>query len=302
MLCCFFAYCCSVATFSLFCCEGNMGFLKKIPIHPFFYVLIIYFLISGQIIIFLNFITALFFHEFGHFFVSKKLGYTLEKFFIAPYGACLDYKEKQFERRDEIWIALAGPVSNIIIALFFIALWWIFPMIYSSTLMFVEQNIMLATFNLLPAFPLDGGRVCLAAISNKFGRDKSFKFIKGVNLMCSFVFACMFFASFFISFNPTFALATVFLLSGFFQGEFASNYKNSFLLEKRVSSFTKPKIVLVKDELCFNDLLKKIDRDTYTIFNIISKCGELVTLTEQQVIDVCVKIDGKQKLSRLFYD
>jgi len=279
-----------------------MSFLKKIPLHPLFYVVILYFLISGQIVVFLNFSVALLFHEFGHYFVSKKLGYTLEKFYIAPYGACLNYKEKQFERNDELKIALAGPLSNLCVSLLFIALWWIFPRTYMSTFLFVEQNIMLAMFNLLPAYPLDGGRVILALFSGKFGRKRAFKFINYASFLFAIAFFVMFIVSFFISFNPTLALAVVFLLLGLFQGEFASKYKNSFLLEKRVANFSKPRVVLVRESLCFNDLLKRIDRDTYTIFNVISRKGELISLTEQQIIEICVKFGGEQKLEKLFCD
>ena len=82
----------------------------------------------------------------------------------------------------------------------------------------------------------------------------------------------------------------------------ASKYKNSFLFKKRISNFTKPKIILAIEDQTFQDLLKKIDRDTYTIFDIVSCKGELISLTEQQVVDICVKYDSKAKLSKLFSD
>ena len=79
-----------------------MRVLKKIPIHPTFYLLIIWFVLMGYTVEFINFITVLIVHEYGHYFIAKKQGYRLEKFYIAIYGACLNYKEKQFERNDEI--------------------------------------------------------------------------------------------------------------------------------------------------------------------------------------------------------
>jgi len=277
-----------------------MRFLKKIPIHFSFYLLAIWFIVCGQFVEFLTFISVLFIHEFGHYIVSKKCGYTLDKFYIAPYGACLNYKEKQFEKSDEIKIALAGPLSNLITAFVFISLWWIFPQIYAYSYLFVEESIMLAVFNLLPAYPLDGGRVLVALSSNKIGRNKAVKRIKIVNFILSILFFVLFVISFFYSFNPTLALAVIFLLSGIWQDEYNATYKNSFLFRKRISNFSKPKTLLVNSEMCFNDLLKKIDGNCYTIFQVVSKRGELIFLTEQQIIDYCVKFDGKEKLSLLF--
>ena len=277
-----------------------MQLLKRIPIHPTFYIFAAYFVVVGEFLPFLNLMIVLFFHEMGHYFVSKRLGYSLERFYIAPYGACLDFKEKQFERNDEIKIAIAGPVVNFVLAFATLSLWWVFPQIYGASKSFFEQNLFLGAFNLLPAFPLDGGRVLLALLSNKWGRNKAFKMVKIFNLVFSGLFFLLFIFCCFYSFNPTFAIVSALLLSGFFQGNFVSKYKNSFLFEKRISNFSKSKRLLVKEGLSFIDLLKKIDRDTYTIFDIISEKGELVSLTEKQVIDICVKFGGESKLSRLF--
>lgn len=277
-----------------------MRFLKKIPIHPTFYFFVLWFVFTGGFVEFLTFTCVLFIHEFGHFFISKKCGYTLDKFYIAPYGACLNYKEKQFDRNDEIKIALAGPFANIFSAFFFIALWWIFPQLYSYSYLFVEESLFLAIFNLLPAYPLDGGRVFVAIVSSKIGRNKAVQRVILFNFIFSILFFVMFVLSWFHSFNPTIALTIIFLLSGMWQGEYNARYKNSFLFKKKICSFSKPKILIVKDELSFNDLLKKIDGNCYTIFDIVSQKGELVSLTEKQIIDYCVKFDGNEKLSCLF--
>ena len=277
-----------------------MRLLKKIPIHFSFYLLAIWFVACGQVFQFLTFISVLFVHEYGHYIVSKKRGYTLDKFYIAPYGACLNYKEKQFERNDEIKIALAGPFFNLISSFAFIAIWWAFPHVYSYSYMFVEESIMLAMFNLIPAYPLDGGRVLVALVSNKTGRNKAVKRVKIVNLVLSVFFFVLFIISFYYSFNPTLALAVIFLLSGMWQDEYNATYKNSFLFKKKIRNFSKPRIILVNSEICFNDLLKKIDGNCYTIFQIVSNKGELISLTERQIIDFCIKYDGKESLSSLF--
>ena len=114
-------------------------------------------------------------HEFGHYWVAKKCGYRLNSFYIAPYGVNLNYKEKSFESKDEVCIAVAGPFVNIFLSLVIISIWWIFPAIYNYTNVIVEQSLMLGLFNLLPCYPLDGGRILIGILSQKIERRKAVK-------------------------------------------------------------------------------------------------------------------------------
>ena len=144
--------------------------IKKL--HPSLIILSVIFLIFGYGLEVLVFLIALFFHELAHGLVAKKFGYSLSNFYLMPYGACLAYEDNIFLEREEIKIALAGPLVNLIISLICIALWWIFPISYAYTYYFVECNFYLALFNFLPCYPLDCGRIIKAVIKNKFS-DKT---------------------------------------------------------------------------------------------------------------------------------
>lgn len=62
---------------------------KKLPIHPSFLILFAWFICTRQIEAFFIFVFVVLAHEFGHYFVAKKLGYKLDAFFLAPYGVSL---------------------------------------------------------------------------------------------------------------------------------------------------------------------------------------------------------------------
>ena len=123
-------------------------------------------------------IAALFFcvvlHELGHALVARHYGIRTLSITLYPIGGVAALEEMP-RPRQELWVALAGPAVNIVIA----ALLWgglkLAHQLPPFTL-FIEPgrsfaanlmaaNILLAGFNMLPAFPMDGGRVLRAIIA-----------------------------------------------------------------------------------------------------------------------------------------
>ena len=124
-------------------------------------------------------------HELGHAWVARRDGIPAKAIILLPIGGVtlLDETQRPIEpgiltwKRD-IRIALAGPLVNIIIALaagsvlFVVAPgihFWTKPYVYSGNLpaSVVWSNLWLALFNLLPAYPMDGGRVLRALFSRR---------------------------------------------------------------------------------------------------------------------------------------
>ena len=159
--------------------------IKYFPIHPSFLLLFLWFVINQNLQEFLLFVLVVLTHELGHYLVAKRSGYKLDSFFLAPYGVSLNYKEANFDSFDEIKIALAGPVVNIFIAIFGVALFWIFPVTYSYSIEIVKQSLILGLFNLLPCYPLDGGRILAGILSGHMPRVKAIKIVVLFNFIFS---------------------------------------------------------------------------------------------------------------------
>ena len=155
-----------------------------------------------------------FIHELGHFIVAKRLGYKLSRFSLSPYGVELAFFQQNIQISDEVKIALAGPLANLISAFAVVGVWWLQPSIYAFSADFVMVSVVIALFNLLPCYPLDGGRVFIAASSQFCSRRMAQKLTKVLNVAFAIFFLILFVVFLFVNFNPTFFLFSFFLISG----------------------------------------------------------------------------------------
>lgn len=105
-------------------------------------------------------------HELGHIVMALSVGWKVKKVQLLPFGGVVEVDEGTGNSaRDELLVALAGPLQNVWMA----ALAWmigelgLWSMEWSHYL--IQANVWLAVFNMLPILPLDGGKVLLALLS-----------------------------------------------------------------------------------------------------------------------------------------
>lgn len=239
-------------------------------------------------------------HELGHYFCARKLGYKLDSFFLAPYGVSLNYKEAAFDSSDEIKIALAGPLVNIFFSILAVAFFWIYPESYCFTITFVEESLILGLFNLLPCYPLDGGRILAGLLSGKMPRKKAINIVVILNYIFSGMFIMTFVISCFISFNPTFALAGCFLLMGVVQTSYEGRYKLMALFKKKTKNFSKPISYAVNSSVTLGELIKHIEVNKFTIFYILFSDGKTKIIDEKIVIKLSLEHSLSMTLEKIY--
>ena len=273
---------------------------KKIPIHPTFIILFLWFVITKDFLSFLIFITVVLSHELGHYFIAKKLGYKLDSFFIAPYGVSLNYKEKTFDSRDEILIALAGPLVNISLSLIMVSLWWAIPEFYNYSDIFVKQSFMLGIYNLLPCYPLDGGRIMVGLLQNYTSRDRAVKLISKFNFIFSILLLIAFFVTLFIDFNPSLCLCGSFLLLGMIDSKYESKYQPTILFKKKNKDFSKTIFLTVNGKSSLAKLIRHIEINRFTVFVVNFQNGKTIMLDENKIKTLSFKYPLNLSLEEIF--
>lgn len=262
---------------------------KKLPVHPSFILLFLWFVFTQNLSSFLLFCSVVLTHEFGHYYMAKKLGYKLDSFFLAPYGVSLNYKEAVFESKDEIKIAMAGPLVNLTLALILVNFWWITPEIYNYTNEFVFQSVMLALFNLLPCYPLDGGRIFAGLLSQNIPRNRAVKYLIILNIIFSGLLLILFFISCFINFNPSLCLCAVMLVLGVLDWKNECKYQPIALYKKKTKNFSKPFFITINGDVNIGDALKKIELNRFTIFVVILSDNKTKLIDEQNLKLLSIK-------------
>lgn len=133
----------------------------------------------------LGIVTALLFfasvivHELSHSIYAKRHGIKIPRITLFLLGGVAELQEEPKTPKDELFMALAGPLASYVIALLFGGLWYLAAVYDLLSLQVISAtvatiNVAVATFNLIPAFPLDGGRVLRSIIwhfSGKFERS-----------------------------------------------------------------------------------------------------------------------------------
>jgi len=137
----------------------------KINLQIFIFIIVFYF--THQIGIYAVLMTFIFLHEIGHIIAGMFLGLAPKSLHITPFGLTVVFEIFNKERIIEIKkiiIAIAGPLVNLIICI--IAMFLGINEEIKQTIIY--SNILIMVLNLIPIYPLDGGRIIKSVLKLKY--------------------------------------------------------------------------------------------------------------------------------------
>lgn len=231
-------------------------------------------------------------HEWGHIFAARRFKWRIRQIFLLPFGGVAEFDEAGSRpQKEELVIVLSGPAQQI----WLMALALLLPensvITEKTTATFLELNAMVLLFNLLPIFPLDGGRLMAILFSYFFPYMKAQKMVIMISL--SFLLAYCFILFLFSPFHLNGWLVAAFLGHALWK-----EWKNRpyhffrFLihLEKLPAStrMVKRKTIFVQGEEPLKKVLERFYRGVE---------HQIVVLENRRIIGT---LGGKKLLERFF--
>ncbi len=191
-------------------------------------------------------------HELGHFLTGLSFGWQLDKIYFYPFGGSSKFNtEINKPLKEELLVLLAGPVTQIVFYL-------LVSSFFKTDDSFLVYHYSLLFFNLLPIYPLDGGKLINILLSYKFSYLKSYSLVITISII---ILISLFILSLKYYYNFNLILISIFLLSKIFEYYKEKKYSyNKLLLERYLKKFNFRKYKVI-------DNLRNIYRDRRHIIN-----------------------------------
>ena len=268
-------------------------FYGKLIIHPLFLLFGVWYSFTGELFSFLSVTACALLHELAHAAAAAKIGYATSEIILMPYGATLTADLDGASAKDEIYIALAGPMCNFAIAILFLALWWCFPSAYPYTETAFSTSLSLALCNLIPALPLDGGRVTHRAIIAFLERRMPPAKARKTALVFSRIitlFICLFGGALFLlaalqgTVNFSLVAFLLFLAAGAFTRKKSTFVKMNFSMRSAFERGIPLKQIALSSACTVKKALAFLSPDCYLVFHVYDERERFIgTLTQNEL-------------------
>lgn len=237
----------------------------KIKIHPLFLAAGLLSALFGGLPLFVICALTALLHECGHIFCAARLGFECTKISLMPYGASATCDLEGISSADEIKLALAGPAVNLALCVGVAGLWWFYPTSYAYTDVIFYANSAMLLLNLLPAYPLDGGRVA-NCILRKFLKSRAVNFtLRFLNILTVAALVAVYFT---VLKNISVLTVAAFLLCSAFEKS-PPVQKINFAAKKKKRG-KEIRYIILDESATFKDALRFVDSSRYLVLQIYS--------------------------------
>ena len=234
-------------------------------------------------------------HEIGHMAAANYYGYKHGLVRLTPVGLSLSINDKDCSRMNSIIIYSAGPAVNLLLFGVSSLATFVYPAINKYLGLLSATNLYLALFNLIPVFPLDGGRILLEILTGRMGLFAAGRLIRRLALTLSIVLLLLGTYQLYISaFNFSLVIIGIYIIVLLKVGKMESAlmnikqiiYRRSRLMKKGV--YPARDLVVLKSTL-LSETLKNMDFDSFHLVYLLDdKLRLLQVFTENEIMDAIV--------------
>lgn len=242
-------------------------------------------------------------HEFTHCLACLYYGIKVDEIVIFIFGGVAKFQGNIEEKpRQEIIIALAGPLSNLLLIIITFFILYLFKIENNKLLdLFIGANLTIGGFNIIPILPLDGGRIVRGLIANYIGiKRASYMVIKLgylISILLIFLFTYIFLAYKRIEYIFLVFLFIYIILANKKERErldlmLAQNIilKKKSLLNREIIDV---KHIIVMETTCIKSIFNEFTLEEYCIITVINRVGKILgTLAEGEIIDAIIEYEN----------
>ncbi len=252
----------------------------RLKLHPLFLLAGVLSAFTGDLLLFLAAALAAIEHECAHAFAARRLGFRLDRIVLMPYGAVISGDLSEISPKEELYVCAAGPLANGLTALGFAALWWLYPETYPYTDAAAFVSLSLFLVNLLPAYPLDGGRA-LFVLLRPLGRRRAQLLCRAVSIAVAAGVFALFVLSCFSEPNPSALFFSVFLAAGCFGG---GQYGRLTFARKTFRRGVEERRVALSADATASEAMRYLREDKYLVFDLFDGGEFFSELPEEELL------------------
>lgn len=236
---------------------------KQIRIHPLLWLVVGLAIITSHFNELFLLLLIIFVHEIGHAVAAQFFSWRIKSIVLLPFGGVAEMDEHgNRPLKEELMVILAGPIQHVwMIAVAFLCFEWqlVTPEFFS---LFVQYNLMILLFNLLPIWPLDGGKLVFLYLSYFYAFGDAHR--KALQLSIFMLILFLIASLWILPFNINICIILAFLLfSLYYEWKQRRYIFMRFLLERyygKHSELRKLKPLVVKESEPIMKVLEKFQR------------------------------------------
>lgn len=229
-------------------------------------------------------------HELGHVAAARLRGHGLKAVSLTPVGLSAAIEEKGLTGRDSIFVFSAGPAVNLLLAALSYGAAAMPGLRLDLPNLFFYSNICLAAFNLIPAVPLDGGRILWELLAGRMGYRSAGKKLRALAFALSTLFIAL--GAYQLAASGTnFSLFVIglYIMILLFTGKTEAALMNIKQIIYRRSRLLKKGIYPARDLVAMkstpvNEILKNLDFDSFHFIFVLDDNLKLIGIFNENEI------------------